>query len=72
MFERLSERAGRLAEARARRRRKRLAERLAAPGVRGVSVSVEDEAVVLSGRALGRRSAREPELRWIVAESRDG
>jgi hypothetical protein len=72
MFERLSERARLVADARARRRRERLAERMSAAGLRGVTVSIEEAAVVLSGRDLGRRSAREPELRWIVAESRDG
>jgi FAD/FMN-containing dehydrogenase len=72
MFERLSERARLLADARARRRRERLAERISGTGLRGVTVSAEEEAVVLSGRGLRRRSASDPELRWIVAESRDG
>ncbi len=72
MFERLSERAEQLSTARAARRRALLAERIAAAGVRGVSVEIEGEAVVLSGRRLGRRAVAEPELRWIVAESRNG
>jgi hypothetical protein len=35
-------------------------------------VSQEDQAVVLSGRALVRRSVSDPELQWMVAEARDG
>ncbi len=71
MFERLESRGEQAVEARAAERRDRLAARLreAAPG--DVSVAVEDEAVVLSGRGLGRRFALEAELRWLVAESSD-
>ncbi len=72
MFERVGERAERSAEARARRRRDGLAERIAAAELRGVRVELEAEAVVLSGRGLRRRFAGEAQLRWIVAESRDG
>jgi len=72
MFERLSEKAARLGEKRTARRRERLAARLREAAPAGVAVSQEDQAVVLSGRALVRRSVSDPELRWMVAEARDG
>ena len=75
MFNKLERRGRQLAEARARRRRERLAARLTG-AVEGVAVAVEGEAVVLSGRALGRRFDHEAELRWLVASghlgARDG
>jgi hypothetical protein len=72
MFERLVRRAARLAKTRAAARREEMAERLrvAVPG--GIGVDVAGETLVLSGRGLSRRMASEAELRWLVAEVRDG
>ncbi len=69
MFQRLSERAARLGKVRAARRRKLLAERLQEIAPPGVGVAVQDEAVVLQTRG---RFAGDLELRWLVAEARDG
>jgi hypothetical protein len=66
MFSRLKERGLRLAEARAARRRERLAARLAG-AAEGVAVAVDGEAVVLSGRGLARRMDEDLELRWLLA-----
>jgi hypothetical protein len=70
MFERLKARAQARAETVARRRRDELAEVLSEEAPAGVEVGVEDGAVVLSGRGLGRRFAVEPGLRWLVAGRR--
>jgi hypothetical protein len=72
MFERLIERAALIGAARAARRRERLAARMREAAPEGVAVQEEGQAVVLSGRRLGRRIADDPELRWLVAEARDG
>jgi hypothetical protein len=69
MFERLGERAVSLGEARAARRRERLAARLTEIAPAGVRVSREERAVVLEGRA--GRPAGALELGWLVAEARD-
>ncbi len=72
MFGRLAQRAEQVAATRAARRRERLAAALRAREAPGVAVSEEGERVVLAGRGLGRRMAMDAELRWLVAESRDG
>jgi hypothetical protein len=71
MFERLAERARRSSERRAERRRGELAARLDGR-VAGVEAALEGAAVVLSGRGLRRRSARDPAVRWLVREAIDG
>ncbi|HZF95774.1 MAG TPA: hypothetical protein VEZ20_12990 [Allosphingosinicella sp.] len=65
MFERLQEKARRLAEARAERRRRQVAERLAADLPRGIAVGTNGDDVTLSGRALKRRMALDPALRAL-------
>lgn len=70
MFERLIQRGAALAQEAARRRRDELAEALSEEAPAGVGVSGEAEAVVLSGRGLGRRFAVEPALRWLLAGRR--
>lgn len=70
MFELLMIHGAALADKMARRRRRALAEALEADAPAGVSVSEEAEAVVLSGRGLGRRFALEPALRWLMAGRR--
>jgi hypothetical protein len=71
MFERLAERARRLSARRAERRRAELAARLNGR-VAGVEAALEGETVVLSGRGLKRRAARDPAVRWLVREAIDG
>jgi hypothetical protein len=71
MFERLIDRASRAAASRARVRRGRLAERMRAATVPGVTVSEEGERVVLAGRGLTARMATDAKIRWLVAESKD-
>lgn len=70
MFERLTARGAALAQETARRRRGELAEALREDAPAGLRVDEEDEAVVLSGRGLGRRFALEPALRWLFAGRR--
>lgn len=67
MFERLMLHGAALAGKAARRRRSELAGELGEDLPEGVRVSEEEEAVVLSGRGLGRRFAFEPGLRWLLA-----
>jgi hypothetical protein len=64
MFAGLIARAARLAEARARARRRALAARLA----QAVRAEATDEGVLISGRGLRRRLARDPGLRRALAE----
>jgi len=66
-FEALMERAERLAEARARARRRGFADRLedALPG--GVRAKAEAAGVRLSGRNLRRRLALDNGLNWLIA-----
>jgi hypothetical protein len=70
MFERLMKRGEALAARRAAARRNRLADAVRAAAPAGVAVDVEGEALVLSGRGLGRRLANDPAVRWLVAEAR--
>lgn len=62
MMARVLDRGRRAAEARAEAVRGELAARIAVPGV---SVSVEGEHVVLTGRGLRLRALTDPALRWI-------
>ncbi|MFL6845657.1 MAG: hypothetical protein ACJ8ER_12335 [Allosphingosinicella sp.] len=70
MFEGLIERGAALAQAAARRRRAELADALRDEAPAGVRIEVEGESVVLAGRSLGRRFARDPALRWLFAGRR--
>jgi hypothetical protein len=66
MFERLQEKARRSAEARAERRRRQIADRLAADLPRGIAVGSSGESVTLSGRGLKRRMIFESALRALL------
>jgi len=66
MFERLQEKARHLADARAARRRRQLAERLAEDLPSGIAVGSSGESVTLSGRGLKRRMALDPSLRALL------
>ena len=68
MFDRLQEKARRLAEARAERRRRQVAERLAEDLPRGIAVGSSGESVTLSGRGLKRRIALDPALRPLLGK----
>lgn len=68
MFETLMARAARAAERRAADRAQRIAGRLADALPDDVRVATDGNGVRLSGRALGRRLARDPALRWAIAE----
>ncbi|CAA9494130.1 MAG: hypothetical protein AVDCRST_MAG91-705 [uncultured Sphingomonadaceae bacterium] len=65
MFERLLERALELAEERAERRVQEIADRALAELPSGITAAAQRDGVVLSGRALSRRFALEPALRWM-------
>jgi hypothetical protein len=65
MFEALSARARAMGAAAARRAASRIADGVEIPGV---TVTVEDERVVVAGRGLVRRWLRDPALRWIGRE----
>ena len=65
MFERLLERGRELAERSAERRVHAIVERANAELPRGISAAAQREGVVLLGRALSRRFALEPALRWM-------
>ena len=67
MFERMTQRVARIAEQRRERLRGAAAARLAEGVPAGIAVEAVEEGVLLSGRGLRRRMAREPELRTIVA-----
>jgi hypothetical protein len=67
MFERLEARAGRRALERAEERREALAAELG-EALPGVGAEAAEEGVRLSGRGLKRRFARDPALRWLIAE----
>jgi hypothetical protein len=67
MFEKMIERAGRLARRRAEARRGELGKRLEAALPKGIAVEETDEGLVLRGRALSHRFALEARLRWLVA-----
>lgn len=68
MFEALTARA----ERRTRERAAATAQRIAEAAPEGLSVSVEEDRVVLSGRGLGQRSIEDPAMRWLAAEARNG
>lgn len=64
MMERLQQRAGEIGARRAALQRDAVAERILAE-VPGVTVSIEQDEVVVAGRKLGWRAVTEPALRWI-------
>ena len=66
MFERMVERASRLAERRARERGVSLADRVRDVLPRGVRVEAQPEGLRFSGRGLRRRFLLEPALRWLT------
>ena len=66
MFERLQDRARRSAEARAERRRRQIAERLAEDLPGAIAVASSGDGVTLSGRGLKRRMALDPALRALL------
>jgi hypothetical protein len=70
MFERITKRAVRVAEAKAQGRAAELAERMKEELPRGIAVAVEDRGIRLSGRQLARRFALDPALRWLTARLR--
>lgn len=67
MFERIMEQAGDAAASRAKARISGLAEQIRAGAPRDVEVSAQEDGVRLSGRALRRRFALDPALRWLMA-----
>lgn len=70
MLERLMLHGAALARKAAQERRSALAAELGAEAPEGVEVSMEGEGVALSGRGLRRRSALDPDLRWLAAGRR--
>jgi len=68
MFETLMARGARAAERLARDRAQRIAGRLADALPGDVRVATDGSGVQLSGRGLERRLARDPALRWAIAE----
>lgn len=68
MFERLTARAARIAEAGAARRREALAARLAAELPTGIAAEAAVHGVRLHGRGLIRRYALEADLRRLIRE----
>jgi hypothetical protein len=70
MFERLTDRGEKAAERRARARTDALAEQMKAEAPPGVTITLAARGVLLSGRALRRRFALEPALRWLTAALR--
>lgn len=66
MFEGLTARAARAAEARARARAGQIAGDAEAVAPRGVRVAVEGSAVRIVGKGLRRRFLLEPALRWLT------
>lgn len=67
MFESLMTRAARVAERRAAAQARRIATALEAALPGDVRVAAEAQGVRLSGRALGRRLALDPALKWTLA-----
>jgi hypothetical protein len=67
MFERLMERAARAAAERAEAKVREIVSDLEAELPRGVSREATGDAVVLSGRGLGRRYVTDPSLRALLA-----
>jgi ABC-type transport system involved in Fe-S cluster assembly fused permease/ATPase subunit len=70
MFERLTAWGQAAAAARAARRRAAIAERLAEALPPGIAVTVGEEGVTLSGRALGRRLALDRSARAAIGDLR--
>jgi hypothetical protein len=70
MLERLMLHGAALAMRATRERRSSLAAELRDEAPAGVSVSEDEQGVVLSGRGLERRFALDPELRWLAAGRR--
>jgi hypothetical protein len=70
MFERMTERAHRVAQARAERRRRGIAERLRDDLPAGIAVEGRGESVALSGRGLRRRFILDPALRGLLGRLR--
>ena len=68
MFETLTARAAARAEARAAEQARRLAARLDQDLPGGVRVEADAQGVRLTGRALRRRLALDPALKWMIAE----
>lgn len=66
MFERLMIHGAALARKRARAHRAALAQVLRDEAPEGVRVAETGEGVALEGRALSRRLALEPQLRWLI------
>jgi hypothetical protein len=70
MFERLRDRARRLAEARAETIRKDVAERLSREMPGGIDIRLDAAGVRVSGRGLKRRLVLNPALRALVGRLR--
>lgn len=70
MFERMTARAMRLAQAKARVTAGELADRMKSELPKGVNAVAEDNGIRLSGRQLARRLALDPALRWLTARLR--
>lgn len=66
MFEALIARVRRVAERRAREKARLLAEALKAALPRDIHVEADEAGARLSGRALRRRLALDPALRWAM------
>lgn len=67
MFEAMTARAARIAEARAEARRRALAEAARSALPAGVRIEASERGLVLSGRRLIRRFALDAALRWLFA-----
>jgi hypothetical protein len=67
MLEGVEARLLRIAEHRAARRRRVVADRLRAELPPGLAIEESGEGVALKGRGLGRRLVLEPALRWLLA-----
>ena len=67
MLERVIARVERAAAARARSAIRRLAERIRDESPSGIQATEEAGGIRLSGRALRRRFALDPALRWLIA-----
>lgn len=66
MFEKLEERGRGLALDRAEKKRAAIAERLDAMLPAGITLSIVDNGVAISGRSLKRRAALDAELRRLL------
>ncbi|MGQ0588579.1 MAG: hypothetical protein ACT4N8_03455 [Sphingosinicella sp.] len=67
MFEAITGRVARIAEARAAARRRELAEEARSALPAGVRIEENERGLVLVGRRLARRFALDPALRWLFA-----